>query len=69
MDEHVVLGDVGTCSVTGKRQYVNKSRAKQIAKRVDRSLRPYRCEDCAYWHLGHLGGYSREWHRQRREVI
>ncbi len=46
-----------SCS-TGKRSWVSRADAKGAANRAARGgfdkLRPYLCEECDCWHLGHL---------------
>lgn len=54
---------VGHCPATGKAQFHSRSAAKTTARRHDRTQHPYPC-DCGYWHLGHMTGHDREWHRQ-----
>jgi hypothetical protein len=56
---------VGHCPKSGKAQFHSRSAAKATVRRyVDRTLRPYKCGDCAYWHLGHTYGQDRNWHRE-----
>lgn len=46
----------GRCS-SGKRGFVDRAGAKVAARHIAKSgspgLRPYRCEECGYWHNGH----------------
>lgn len=47
---------VGDCP-TGKRGFVARAGAKaaahQVAKSGSPGLRPYQCEQCGNWHIGH----------------
>ena len=53
-----------TCTATGKRRWDTKQDAKHHRELLsDRTLRPYRCEHCSGWHVGHHGGHDRQWHR------
>lgn len=46
------MGSVTECGVKG---YENRHDAKQASKgHHDSHVRPYRCQDCGYWHLGAL---------------
>jgi hypothetical protein len=41
---------------TSKAMYVSRSEAKSVlrhGRRQDGTLKPYRCEFCPGWHLGH----------------
>jgi hypothetical protein len=43
----------GSCP-TGKVQFASRKQARRGAKYRSISLSAYRCEDCDWWHLGHL---------------
>lgn len=48
-------GHYGLCSTCGKRSFMTKALAKQMAKQLDPTMRVYRCVDAAKpWHMGHL---------------
>ena len=53
---------VGTCPDCGKRQYVTRKAARQVARRghlrSSQGLQAYRCGD--YWHLGHISNIQRQ---------
>lgn len=54
----------GTCPHTGKQRFPDRSSAKRMVRRIDKTLRVYRCDHgCGSWHLGHQFGMSREAHR------
>lgn len=42
---------IGGC---GKAAYTERSGAKKAARKYGGHLRPYRCEKCGQWHVGHL---------------
>lgn len=45
---------VGACP-SGKRCHDSRASAKAHAARlVGDHLRPYRCDQCGYWHVGHI---------------
>lgn len=63
----------GRCP-TGKRGYVDRAGAKHAARSLAKTgsagLRPYRCDQCDYWHTGHkpsavLRGHvtAKEWYQ------
>lgn len=54
---------IGVCSATGKKMFTSKADAKQTARRFCNDQRPFPCDHCGYWHLGHQIGKPREWHR------
>jgi hypothetical protein len=44
--------------------FVTRRLAKRAARELhDRTLRPFGCR-CGYFHIGHLYGQTRQWHRQ-----
>jgi hypothetical protein len=57
---------VGHCATTGKAQFTSRSSAKTTARHhgTQGEVRPYKCNHCGYWHLGHTYGQDRHWHRQ-----
>lgn len=43
---------------TGKRGWETRADAKLIINRIRKTygrMRPYRCDECNYWHTGHRG--------------
>jgi len=42
-----------TSCPSGKWSYPTRASAKKHAKRVGDGLRPYRCDHCPAWHVGH----------------
>lgn len=56
----------GSDCVTGKSQYtrVGAKEARDHGKMVGRNVRPYHCEHCGLYHLGH-----RRRSDKRREVL
>lgn len=53
------------CVEAGKRMYESRAAAREARRRLGRrwparprdkyhsKLRPYRCQHCGYWHIGH----------------
>lgn len=53
-----------------KIRYYSRSAARRARGQIgDRDLRPYRCQDCDNWHLGHLPDVIRRGHKGRGEVF
>lgn len=52
--DHGAPHHIGTCPTTGKRSWGSKKAAKREARRFDRTMHPYWCDHCHWWHLGHL---------------
>lgn len=69
------VGRAVTCS-SGKFGYVSRRTAKESANKQRQAsgpMRPYRCDECSLWHIGHkpkavIRGEvtSSEWYEQRR---
>lgn len=57
----------GTCQPTGKAIYLTRKAAKQANKRRGDDCRPYLCDHCDRYHLGHQLGKARQWHRDFHE--
>lgn len=53
-----------TCEATEKFAYRDRKTAKKVARRLGGGLRAYLCEACGMFHVGHLFGRPRHWHRQ-----
>lgn len=52
-----------------KVRYMKRSDATKARQFIgDRGLRPYKCEPCNSWHLGHLPIAIRRGEKGRREV-
>lgn len=48
-------GYIGTCPESGKRQFTSRRTAAATAKQIrGRHMSAYRCDECEFWHLGHL---------------
>lgn len=43
------------CEASGKQCYRSQSHAKNVMRRLSRSLRAYPCRDCGAWHLSKVG--------------
>jgi len=54
-----------TCA---KIRYPTRRWAVQAKRSVDRTLRPYKCSFCGFWHLGHLPDAIRRGERTRGEI-
>ena len=53
---HVHTGFEGRCP-TGKRAHPTRAEAKKHARRLQQKgqhVRPYECDQCPFWHVGHL---------------
>lgn len=52
-----------TCPVTGKRAYTSRKNAKaallKLAHGGRNRMRPYECDECGKWHIGHMPGRVR----------
>ena len=57
----------GICRITGKVIFPSRKHAKQNSKYYNDATRPYLCQYCDGIHLGHDGGYDREFHRQHNQ--
>lgn len=53
--EVTVRGDfLSHCPATGKRMYADRRTASRIARLHHEHLSVYRCDECRYFHVGHL---------------
>lgn len=52
-----------TCPVTGKRGYATRRYAKAVIRDITHGgrgrMRPYECDGCGKWHVGHMPGRVR----------
>lgn len=45
--------------------FPDRATAKRVASHYPaEDTRPYVCQHCGYYHLGHTAGHDRQWHRQ-----
>lgn len=66
MTGRCVAKPLGTCRTTGKGMFPDRATAKRVASHYPaEDTRPYVCQHCGYYHLGHTAGHDRAWHRQR----
>lgn len=57
---------IGYCPTIGKRMYTTRRDARDAARNdgiVSEDLRPWKCEHCGFFHLGHGYGLTRAEHR------
>lgn len=65
---------VTVCPVTGKQAYTSRKQARRARQWCGDLLRPYRCEHCPWWHLGHIprdvanGALDRAVYRAQKEA-